>query len=70
MITKTIQLVLTAYIFIDTYFVNQNVSDDKFGYFIYVSFLSLQIFPISLIIIIVLKILIAYFKKKSDTGKS
>lgn len=63
-IAVVIQLLFTSYIFVVTYLINDEGRVYKFGYFTYVSFLALQFFPFCFIIVLVIKILIAYFKKK------
>jgi hypothetical protein len=63
-IAAFIQAGIVCYIFFDTYLVNENVQDNKFRYSLYVSFLALQIFPFCLIIVMLIKYLFAYLKKK------
>lgn len=62
-IAAIFQLFITAFIFYDAYLGNEYVEEGKFRYSLYVSFLALQIFPFSLIIVLICKSLFAYFKK-------
>jgi hypothetical protein len=66
-VTILIQLFLTSYIFVITYLVNPDGRVYKFEYFIYVSMLALQGFPIFFIIILIFKTLIAYFRKNKGS---
>jgi hypothetical protein len=59
-----IQVFLTSYLFVVIYLINEEGRVYKFGYFSYAAFLALPVFPLSLVVVLIVKALFAYFKKK------